>query len=211
MVDGSPQGKAMGESFPAVRNSKRRLTGQLREKARPCPDHVSLFPEAGRPPQPHIHRKAPWRPKGSYVKGCSTQRPFGRIHLAKRGMRAQEDPEIHKTWRVNQANQNDCLKETWKEYLIKVIQAAERARLSPRVRTCVYPHALHLFFPRNKYFTLSTTSRLWGNSLLQELKGQGPLSLTTSCFHHSDLASISGWEAKPRCKPRPPKIRTPED
>ena len=87
VVDGSPQGKAMGESFPAVRNSKRRLTGQLREKARPCPDHVSLFPEAGRPPQPHIHRKAPWRPKGSYVKGCSTQRPFGRIHLAKRGMR----------------------------------------------------------------------------------------------------------------------------
>lgn len=75
-VDGSPQGKAVGDSHAVVRNSKMRLAGQLREKARPCPDHISLFPEVRRPSQSHIHRKAPWRPKGSCVKGRSTQRPF---------------------------------------------------------------------------------------------------------------------------------------
>ena len=53
-----------------------------------------------------------------------------------------------------------------------MIQAASRAQLSPRVREYVYPHVLHLFFPLNKYFTLSTASRLWGNSLLQEPKGR---------------------------------------
>ena len=38
-----PQGKAIGDSFPVGRNSKRRIAGQLREEFRPCLDHIFLF------------------------------------------------------------------------------------------------------------------------------------------------------------------------
>ena len=38
-----PQGKAIGDSFPVDRNSKRRIVGQLRQEAGPCTDHVFLF------------------------------------------------------------------------------------------------------------------------------------------------------------------------
>ena len=46
----------------------------------------------------------------------------GRIHLGQE-MHAHtwEDPEIYQIWTVNQANQNDWPKKTWKKYPIKVI------------------------------------------------------------------------------------------
>ena len=60
-VDGSPQGKVIGDSFPEDQKSKMRKAGQLREEAGPCPDHVFLIPEVWRCLQPHMHRKPPWR------------------------------------------------------------------------------------------------------------------------------------------------------
>ena len=38
---GPRQDKAIGDSFPVDQNSKMRRTGQLKEEARPCPDHIS--------------------------------------------------------------------------------------------------------------------------------------------------------------------------
>ena len=54
----------------------------------------------------------------------------GRIHLGQE-MHAHtwEDPEIYQIWTVNQANQNDWPKETWKKYTTKVIQTTTRAQL----------------------------------------------------------------------------------
>ena len=59
------QGKAVGDSFPVDQDSKMTITGQLREKAGPCPDHIFLIFKVRRPAQPHMHRKTPWRSKGS--------------------------------------------------------------------------------------------------------------------------------------------------
>ena len=64
-VDGAHQGKMIGDSFPVNQNSKIKIAEQLRKRAGPCPDHRLLIPEVRRPPQPHLHRKAPWRSKGS--------------------------------------------------------------------------------------------------------------------------------------------------
>ena len=63
--DGTPQGKAIGDSFYIDRNSKTRTAGQLREEAGPDSDHILLLSEVRRPPGPYMHRKTPWRPKGS--------------------------------------------------------------------------------------------------------------------------------------------------
>ena len=37
-----------------------------------------------------------------------------------------EEPEIYEIWTVNQENQKDWPKETWKKYPIKVIQTTTR-------------------------------------------------------------------------------------
>ena len=63
-VEGSPHGKAIGNSFPEGQNSKTRIAGQLREEAGPSSDHIFLIPEVWRPPWPLVRRKAPWRSKG---------------------------------------------------------------------------------------------------------------------------------------------------
>ena len=52
-----PQGKVIGDSFPVDRNSKRRRAGQLREAARPCPDHIFLILIVRRPLRLHRCRK----------------------------------------------------------------------------------------------------------------------------------------------------------
>ena len=75
-------GKAIGESFPMDGNSKMRIVGRLKEKARPCLDHIFPILEVRRPPWPHILRKFHWRPKGSDAKGCSLPIClFSKIHL----------------------------------------------------------------------------------------------------------------------------------
>ena len=59
-----------------------------------------------------------------------------------------EDPEIYQLWTVNQTNQNDLPKETWKKCPIKVIQTAMRVWLSPSlspwVCPCVFPHIVFI-------------------------------------------------------------------
>ena len=99
-----------------------------------------------------------------------------RIHLGKEMcVHTREDPEISQIWAVNQANQNDWPRETWKKCPIKVIQAATRVPLSnslwARPRVC--PHLRYSFSPK-KYFTCFTTSCLCRNSFLQSWKDQGP-------------------------------------
>ena len=63
------QGKAIGESFPTDRKSRRRTAGQLREGAGPCSDHMFLGPEVRRPPRPHRHRKGSLETKGESCQG----------------------------------------------------------------------------------------------------------------------------------------------
>ena len=74
------QSKAMEGSFPMDRNSKN--SRKLREEAGPCPGHRFLFSKSGDFPNHTCAEKAPWRSRGSHVKGCSLPRPlFGKIHL----------------------------------------------------------------------------------------------------------------------------------
>ena len=78
VVDAHPllQGKILGDPFSVDQNSKTRIAEQLREEAGSYPDHIFLLCQARRLPQPHMHRKSPWRSKGSDAKGCSTHMPF---------------------------------------------------------------------------------------------------------------------------------------
>ena len=39
----SPQGKAIGDSFPVDRKAKTRIARQLKEEAGPCPVHIVLI------------------------------------------------------------------------------------------------------------------------------------------------------------------------
>ena len=75
------------------------------------PRSITFILEVRRSPWPQMHRKAPWGPKGSYVKGCSTRCLSVKSILVKRCMHTWEDPEIYQIWTVNQANQNDWSKE----------------------------------------------------------------------------------------------------
>ena len=123
-----------------------------------------------------------------------------------------EDPEIYQIWTVNQANQNDWLKETQKRCPIKAIQTSMRVRLShsvsPWVCLCVQPHVLYIF-PLSKYSTCFVTFPLC-EILFCKAEGPGVLSLTTGlvagirCFHLCDpaqslsvnqapLQAISSW------------------
>ena len=80
----APQGKAIEDSFPIDQISKTRIVGRLREKAGPCPDHISLTPDVRRPPRPHVHRKAPCRPMRGAMSRAKNVLPrclFGKIHL----------------------------------------------------------------------------------------------------------------------------------
>ena len=104
-------------------------------------------------------------------------------------------------WTLNQANQNDWPKETWKKCPRKVIQTTTRVRLSDSVSLSLSMclHICTLFLLINTCFT---TFHLWGSSFLQSWRTRA-LSLTTSlvvriwCFHRCDLTSISGQESNP--------------
>ena len=62
-VDGEPQDKVIGDSFPVDWNPKIRRAAQFGEAAGPCPDH--LFPRVRRPPWLHVCRD-PWGVKGEW-------------------------------------------------------------------------------------------------------------------------------------------------
>ena len=47
---GTPQGKVIEGSFPVGRNSKTRITEQLKKETDLFPDHIFLIPEVRRPP-----------------------------------------------------------------------------------------------------------------------------------------------------------------
>ena len=126
-------------------NSKRRLAGQLREEAGPCPDHTLFIPEVRRPPWPHTRRKAPWRSKGNDAKPTlslaqSTYFSFlksgdlpdhtcaGRLLEGQRGVCTHMEGSWD-TPSMNQARRNDWSQETQKKRPIKVTQIITRARL----------------------------------------------------------------------------------
>ena len=71
----APGGRLLEIHFPVdqTRDGNSRTT---KGGGQALPDHTSLIPEVRRPPGPHVRRKAPWRPKGAHVKGCSTQTPL---------------------------------------------------------------------------------------------------------------------------------------
>ena len=105
---------------------------------------------------------------------------------------------------MNQSNQNDWPRETWKKYPIKVNPNCHEGvtqRLSPWVHQCVYPHVLYSF-PLSKYFTCFTTYGLWG---ILFCKVRGPVSLTTGALTATTqprlwrgtqalLQIIAGWD-----------------
>ena len=121
-----------------------------------------------------------------------------------------EDRELYQIRTVNQANQNDWSRETRKKYPIKVIRIATRMRPrnspSGSAHVHIWPHTLYSFFLLRNTLLASVLSVLV-KILICKAEGPGPLSLTTGlvariwCFYRRDLASISGWEPKPRSTP----------
>ena len=109
-------------------NFKIRIAEQLREEVGSSPDHIFLLLQARRLPQSHMHRKSPWRSKGSDAKGCSTHMPFWQNPSWLRD--AAHTWEYPKIWTLNQANQHDWPKETQKSCHMKVLQTAMRVQLS---------------------------------------------------------------------------------
>ena len=69
--------KPIGDSFPVDQNSKMRRAGQLKEEARPCPDHISHSRSQETSPTTHAQKGSLKVKVGSDVKGCSTHRPLG--------------------------------------------------------------------------------------------------------------------------------------
>ena len=80
-ADGPPQGKAIGDSFSIDRNSKTRITGQLREEAEPCTDHVFLIPKARDPPTKRLQKRLLGSQRGVMSKDVLPIGLCDRIHL----------------------------------------------------------------------------------------------------------------------------------
>ena len=116
-----------------------------------------------------------------------------------------EDPEIYQIWTLNQANQNDWPKRTWKKCPIKEIQTATRMQLSLSLSLslsmCPVSTCTVLFFPPKTLLSLYFVGIL----LLQSQRARA-LSLSTGLAagvwrsHHGDPTSISGYELKPHFK-----------
>ena len=136
------QGKMIGHSLPIDWQSMTRITGQLREEVRPCPDHRLLILKVRRPPWPHLCRRTSWMSNGSYAKrGSSPTVLCSRIHLgSEMPEHTWEDPETHQIRTVNQKSQNDWPKETQKKCPINIIPTTIRARLSLSEPTFVSVH-----------------------------------------------------------------------
>ena len=61
---------------------------------------------------------------------------------------------MYQIWTVNQANENDWPKETWKKCSVKAIQTTTSAcseTVSPSLPVCLF--TCTVLFPPNKYFT----------------------------------------------------------
>ena len=128
-----------------------------------------------------------------------------------------EDPEIHQTGTLNQANQNDWPKETRKKYSKKVIQTAGRVQFkdSPSECASVSSHTyctLLLLINTSLAPLLSVSVEI----LFCIVEGPGPLSLTSGpaariwhSHHPGPARSLAGNPslAPSRCRPRPPEIR----
>ena len=113
-----------------------------------------------------------------------------------------EDPEIHQTGTLNQANQNDWPKETRKKYSKKVIQTAMMMQLkdSPSECTSASSHTYcTLLLLINT--SLAPLLSVFVEILFCIVEGPGPLSLTSGLAARIWHSHISGWEPKPRSKP----------
>ena len=115
-----------------------------------------------------------------------------------------EDPEINQIWAVNQANQNDWPRETWKKYPIKVNSnchegVTQRLSLSLSPPVCLSTRTeLVLFLLVNTL--LASLLMVFVAILFRKVRGPGPLSLTTGALPPRP-SPVSGWERKPRSKP----------
>ena len=125
-----------------------------------------------------------------------------------------QDPEIYKIWTVDQANQNDCPKQTRKKCPIKIVQPATRANSATQgFSLWVCPCTLFLLIKT----LLASLLSVFVEILFCKAKGPGPLSLTTGlvaricCFRHRHPAqSLAGnpGPAPRHCRSRPPEIST---
>ena len=124
-----------------------------------------------------------------------------------------QDPEIHKIWTVDQANQNDCPKQTRKKCPIKVIQPATRANSA----TQGFSESAHVHFFLLIKTLLASLLSVFVEILFCKAKGPGPLSLTTGlvaricCLRrrHPAQSLVGNPGPAPRhCRSRPPEIST---
>ena len=113
----------------------------------------------------------------------------------------RENTKTYEIWTVNQANQKDWPKETWKKYPIQVIQTTTRVWLGNSESACVSIHrSCPLFLLINTLFGLLLSFFVW--ILFSKAEGTGPLSLTTClvvkirCSLRLNPASISVLEPK---------------
>lgn len=180
----------------------------------PCPDHVfSKSQETS--PATHVQKRPPWRPVWSYVKWCSLpiRLSVNLCWLRDACVHTWEvDPEIYQIWAMNQANQNDWSKETWKRYPIKVIQTrgCDSSDSHPE-SSCVTVHK-YCTFPLLINALLAPLFSIFAEILLCKAKGSGPMSLTTGliariwCFHCHNPAQFLVGNPRPtsrHCRPRP--------
>ena len=159
----SSQSKAIGGSFPMDPNSKISIAGQLTKKARLFQDrrdHMFLIVRSGDLPDYICTERLLGGQKWSDANWCSLPIGlFSGIHLGwQTPVHMWYDPEIDQIWILNQVNQNDWPKETWKKCLIKVLQATKREQLSNTESMYLSTHTVLFFIsPPKKYFTCFIT------------------------------------------------------
>ena len=157
------QSKAIGGSFPMDPNSKISIAGQLTKKARLFQDrrdHMFLIVRSGDLPDYICTERLLGGQKWSDANwGSLPIGLFSGIHLGwQTPVHMWYDPEIDQIWILNQVNQNDWPKETWKKCLIKVLQATKREQLSNTESMYLSTHTVLFFIsPPKKYFTCFIT------------------------------------------------------
>ena len=134
--------------IPKDWNSKIRIAGQLRQGCCTLPRlHISRSRSQETSLITHAQKRLLGGQRGIRSRSVLSRFLFSEICLGQQ-MHAHtwEDPKIYQIWTVNQANQSDWLKGTWKKYVRKVIKTATRVQLSDSLSlslslpTCLSTH-----------------------------------------------------------------------
>ena len=163
-----------------------------------------LFLKSGDLPDHTCAEKESWRPKGSYVKGCSTQMTFqldlswvrdACAYMGRSWDISNMDCEPGKSKWLAKRNPEETLHKSNTNCLKGATQGLSLS--SP----CVYPHVLWSS-PPNEYFTCFATSHLCGNSFPQSRRARGLVTEHWSSGQDLMLLPpgpnpVSGWEPKP--------------